>query len=80
MFVYEAEITKDTLIKAGSANENLYIEGTNGQVVEFKLGDKVELNENPKISNGLENNPNYEFKRIERLDDPKPKSSRRPKM
>lgn len=80
IFAHEAEITKDTLIKAGSVNGNLYIEGTNGQVVEFKLGDKVELNENPKISNGLENNPNYEFQYSKRLDDPKPKSSRRPKM
>lgn len=80
MFFYAAEITKDTLLKAGSVDDNLYIEGTDGEVVEFKLGDKVELNEIPKIFKGLEDKPDYEFTRIERLDDPKPKNSRRPKL
>lgn len=80
MFFHAAEITKDTLLRAGSANDDLYIEGTNGEVVGFKLGDKVELNENPKIFKGLEKDSDFEFSRIERLSDPKPKSSKRPKM
>ena len=71
MFFHAAEVTEDILINAGSQNDNLYIEGTNGEVVEFKLGDKVELNENPKIFKGLEKDSEFEFNRIERLSDPK---------
>ena len=80
MFFYAAEVTDDILINAGSQNDNLYIEGTNGEVVEFKLGDKVELNENPKIFKGLEKDSDFEFNRIERLSDPKPTLPKKTKM
>lgn len=80
MFFYAAEVTDDILINAGSQNDNLYIEGTNGEVVEFKLGDKVELNENPKIFKGLEKDSDFEFNRIERLSDPKQTLSKKTKM